>query len=63
MNFNLTQFGPYFWIVAIILVIVVAFVVIRFFWNHVLRYFFHGCVGILVMLAVVALLHYYFKVF
>ena len=63
MNFNLTQFAPYFWIVAIILVIIVAFIIIRFFWHHVLRYLLHSCVGIVGILILLALLHYYFHVF
>ena len=63
MSINISQLAPYIWIVAIILVIIVVFIVIRFFWHHVLSYLLHGCVGILVILAMLALLHYIFKVF
>jgi hypothetical protein len=63
MNFNLTQLAPYIWIVGVILVIIVAFVVIRFFWQHILKYIVHGCLGIAGVLVLLALLHYVFKIF
>ncbi len=63
MNINLSMLSPYIWIVAIILVIIVAFVIIRFFWHYVLRYLLHGCVVILGILALLAVLHFYFKLF
>jgi hypothetical protein len=50
------------WAVIIALAVIVAFVVIRFFWRHVLKYLLQGCLVILVIIAVLALLHY-FKVF
>jgi hypothetical protein len=63
MNINLSQLTPFIWILAAVLVAVVVFVVIRFFWQHILKYLFHGCLGILGIIAVLALLHYIFKVF
>ena len=63
MNIDLSPFAPYLWIVAIILVVIVAFIVIRFFWQHVLKYILHGCLGIVGILIVLALLHYIFKIF
>ncbi len=63
MNIDMTTLAPYIWIVIFILVVIVAFVVIRFFWHHVLRYILHGCVGLLMVLAVLALLHFIFHVF
>ena len=47
----------------IALAAIVVFVVIRFFWRHILKYLFHGCFVILVIIALLALLHFYFKVF
>jgi predicted exporter len=47
----------------IVLAAIVVFVVIRFFWRHILKYLFHGCFVILVIIALLALLHFYFKVF
>ena len=42
---------------------IVAIVVIRFFWRHLLKYLFQGCLVILVIVALLAIAHYYFKVF
>ena len=50
------------WVVVIIMAIVVAVAVIRFFWKHILKYLVQGCAVILVIIALLALLHY-FKVF
>jgi hypothetical protein len=63
MNIDLSPFAPYLWIVAIILVVIVAFIVIRFFWQHVLKYILHSCLSIVGILIVLALLHYIFKIF
>jgi len=63
MNIDIAQLAPYFWIAVVVLAIVVAFVVIRFFWHHILRYIMHGCLGIVGILALLALLHYIFKLF
>ena len=63
MNIDLSQFAPYIWILAVILVVIVAFVIIRFFWQHILKYIVHGCLGIVGILALLALLHYIFKIF
>jgi hypothetical protein len=45
------------------LVVIVAFVIIRFFWQHILKYIVHGCLGIVGILVLLALLHYIFKIF
>ena len=63
MNIDISQLIPYLWILAVVLVLVVAFVVIRFFWHHVLRYIVQGCLAILGILVLLALLHYFFKIF
>jgi len=63
MSIDIVQLAPYFWIAVVVLAIVVAFVVIRFFWHHILRYIMHGCLGIVGILALLALLHFIFKLF
>ena len=63
MNFDITQLAPYLWILAIILGVVLAFIMIRFFWRHILKYLVHGCVGIVVILLLLALLKYVFRIF
>jgi hypothetical protein len=63
MTINMSQLAPIIWILAAILAVVLGFVLIRFFWRHILKYFFHGCVGIVVILVLLALLHYTFKIF
>ncbi len=50
------------WLLVVVVGVVVAYVVIRFFWRHILKYLFHGCLVILAVIALLALLHY-FKVF
>lgn len=50
------------WIVVIAVGVMIAFVVVRFFWKHLLKYLFQGCLVILVIIALLALLRY-FKVF
>jgi cell division protein FtsW (lipid II flippase) len=50
------------WLLLAVVGIVVVFVVIRFFWKHLLKYLFQGCLVILVIIALLALLRY-FKVF
>jgi uncharacterized membrane protein len=62
MSLDFSQLAPFIWILAAVLIIIVAVVVIRFFWRHVLKYLLHGCVVIVAIIALLALLHY-FKVF
>lgn len=64
MTFDLSTIssGQIIWWVAIAAGVVVVFVVVRFFWKHLLKYLFHGCLVILVIIALLALLRY-FKVF
>jgi hypothetical protein len=50
------------WLLLAVVGVVVVFVVIRFFWKHLLKYLFQGCLVILVIIALLALLRY-FKVF
>ena len=62
MNVDLSQLAPYMWILAAILVVIVVFIVIRFFWQHILKYLLQGCLVIVGIIILLAVLHY-FKVF
>jgi hypothetical protein len=50
------------WLILAAVGIIVAFVVIRFFWKHLLKYLFQGCLIVLGIILLLALLRY-FKVF
>ena len=62
IDFSAIPSSPIVWMVLIVVGVVVAFVVIRFFWKHILKYLFQGCLVILGIIALLALLRY-FKVF
>jgi hypothetical protein len=63
MNIDMSQLAPFIWLLAAILVIIIAFIVIRFFWRHVLKFVLQGCLAILGIMALLAVLHFVFKVF
>jgi hypothetical protein len=62
MNFNFSWLTPYLWIVGAVLLIIVAFVIIRFFWQHLLKYIVQGCLAIVGIIILVAILKF-LKVF
>jgi len=62
MSVDLSQLAPYIWLLAAVLVIIVAFTIIRFFWRHILKYVLQGCLAIVGILILLEVLHY-FKVF
>jgi hypothetical protein len=62
INFSAISYNQIVWAVVIIVAIVVVVAVIRFFWKHILKYLVQGCAVILVIIALLALLHY-LKVF
>jgi hypothetical protein len=62
MNINLSWLNPYLSLVGVVLLIIVAFVVIRFFWQHLLKYIVQGCLAVVAIIILVAILKY-FKVF
>jgi len=62
IDFSTIPYNQIVWWLLIILGVVVAFVVVRFFWKHILKYLFQGCLVILAIIALMALLRY-FKVF
>jgi len=62
INHSAVSSNQYSWLVLVAIGLVVAFIVLRFFWRHVLKYLLHGCVIVLVIAVLLALLHY-FKIF
>ena len=62
MNVNISQLGPFIWILAAILAVIVVIVAIRFLWRHILKFLIQAGLVVLVIIALLALL-YYFKVF
>jgi hypothetical protein len=50
------------WILAAVLVFIVALAIIRFFWHHILRFVVQAGLVLLAIVFLLALLHY-FKVF
>jgi hypothetical protein len=62
MTVNISQLAPFIWILAAVLVVIVVFVIFRFFWRHVLKFLVQAGLVILVIFALLALLRT-FKVF
>ncbi len=62
MSINFADLAPVIWIVAAVLILIGVFVVIRFFWHHILRYFVQAGVVILGVVLLLAVLRY-LKVF
>jgi hypothetical protein len=54
--------SPFIWLALIVIAVIVIYVVVRFFFQHVLKFLVQGCLVLLVIAALLALLHY-FKVF
>jgi hypothetical protein len=63
IDFSTFSFSHIVWVFLAVVGVIVAIVVLRFFWKHILKYIFQGCLVIVVIIAVLALLHYYFKIF
>ncbi len=62
IDFSTIPYNQIVWAVVIVVGVIVAFVVIRFFWQHIVKFLLQGCLVILAIIALLALLHY-FKVF
>lgn len=63
IDFSAIPYNQIVWWVLIGLGVILAVVLIRFFWKHILKYLLQGCLVIVGILALLAVLHYYFKVF
>ena len=57
INLNLV-----FWVIGILVLIIVIFGIFRFFFRHLLHFFFRGC-GLILLIAVVLYVLHIFKVF
>jgi hypothetical protein len=62
MTTDLTQYAPYLWGLAVLLLVIAAFIAVRFFWQHIVKHLLKGCLAILGIIALLAVLHY-LKVF
>jgi len=64
MNIDLSAipYNQVVWGLVIAAGVVLAIVLIRFFWKHILKYLLQGCLVIVAIAALLAVLHY-FKVF
>jgi hypothetical protein len=62
IDFSAIPYNQIVWWLLVILGVALVFVIIRFFWRHLLKYLFRGCLVILAIIALLALLHY-FKLF
>ncbi len=58
MSIDLSQLGSYIWPIAAILAALVVFLIIRFFWQHILKYLLQGCLVIVGILILLEVLHY-----
>jgi predicted exporter len=62
IDFSTIPYNQIVWWLLVALGVALVLVIIRFFWRHLLKYLFQGCLVILAVIALLALLHY-FKVF
>jgi hypothetical protein len=62
IDFSAIPYNQIVWWALVILGIVAAIVIFRFFWRHLLKYIFQGCLVLLLVIALIELLHY-LKVF
>jgi len=62
INFSSISASPFIWLILLAIAVIVVYVVVRFFFQHVLKFLVHGCLVLVVIAALLALLHY-FKVF
>ncbi len=58
MTVDFSHLAPYIWILAAVLIVIAVFILIRFFWQHVLKFLLQVGAFILVILALWYLLRY-----
>ncbi len=59
IDFSTISLDQIVWLFVAFFALLIVFVVVRFFWQHVVRYLLHGCVVLLAIIGIVALLHYF----
>ena len=47
------------WLVLLVLGAILAFVIVRFFFQHILKFLAQGCIVILAIIGLLVLLHYF----
>ncbi len=57
LDFSMINLNLVLWLVGILVLIVVVFGIFRFFFRHLLHFFFRGCGFILLIAAVLFILH------
>lgn len=62
MTIDFSHLTPVIWIITAVILLGVVVVIIRFFWQHLVKYLLQGCAVILGIIALLVLLHY-LKVF
>jgi hypothetical protein len=62
MNIDFSHLAPVIWIITAIILLGVAVVIFRFFWQHLVKYLVQGCAIFLGIIALLVLVHY-LKVF
>jgi hypothetical protein len=59
LDFSTLSLNQLLWLIIIVVGLVVAFIVVRFFFHHILKHLIQGCLVVLAILAVLAILHYF----
>ncbi len=50
---------PLIWIIIAAFVLILVLGIVRFFFSHILRFALHGCMTLIIIIALLALLHYF----
>ncbi len=58
INLSSISTSPFIWLILIVIAVIVVYVVVRFFFQHILKFLVQGCLVLLVIAALLALLHY-----
>ena len=62
INLSTISLNTLIWIILFIVAVAVIFIVVRFFFHHILKYVIQGCLVLFVIVAIIAILHF-FRVF
>jgi hypothetical protein len=62
MTIDFSHLAPLIWVITAVILLGVAVVIIRFFWQHLVKYLVQGCAVIVGIIALFVILHY-LKVF
>ena len=57
VNLSMIDLNLVFWVVGILVLIILVFGIFRFFFRHLLHFFFRGCGFILLVVVVLYVLH------